>query len=599
MIHSQLSKFLYYRRFKRNQRLFADFFERYQRLYIQQGQKDHRIETSLDALLIRGPCQSKSPELRADIDYLKSKLNRGWQGYAREIFLTLLLAAFILIFVRQMAFEHQEIPTGSMRPTFLEHDHVVVRKTAFGINNPFSSHPLALNSHLLQRGDIITLTSEGLSLANNDMLYFGLFPGKKRFVKRLVAKPADHVWFYAGKLWIAQEGSDKVIKSDQFMPVNREFIPFHNFFGHLRWSTQEDLEALLFNRKMMVAKKSSWNRWTPQSLTSGQQSLPWGVQNYGMVRLLTRDQLTYSSVEATGVEEQPYYLEIAHHPTVLPTVVTFRDSTSPFYVHRSLLPLSYEHIERLKDSLYTARFCVKESKAFKYSYDGAVSSEGVSLAGVENGIYEFESGKAYQIGSFAQRSLLDKNHALYSPQLLPTLFNCGLAWSPKLLSQKTSAPLMPHRYIYYDEGSLKLMGQHLMAPTDPLLISFIEREKHLNQLASFYPTFIDSGAPSREKILKEGLVLGPQEAMALGDNHADSGDSRDFGLIPIHNIQGTTAWRFWPLSSWQQGLAQRHCPLNLYDFLVWGAIFAIAYGWSLYISTRFNKAHTLWRLYKK
>lgn len=42
----------------------------------------------------------------------------------------------------------------------------------------------------------------------------------------------------------------------------------------------------------------------------------------------------------------------------------------------------------------------------------------------------------------------------------------------------------------------------------------------------------------------------PLEPMfiVLGDNPANSVDSREFGRVPLHRIRGRVAWRYWPLS---------------------------------------------------
>jgi signal peptidase I len=38
--------------------------------------------------------------------------------------------------------------------------------------------------------------------------------------------------------------------------------------------------------------------------------------------------------------------------------------------------------------------------------------------------------------------------------------------------------------------------------------------------------------------------------VVLGDNPAESRDSRSFGRLPRHRFRGRVAWRYWPLSRW-------------------------------------------------
>lgn len=46
------------------------------------------------------------------------------------------------------------------------------------------------------------------------------------------------------------------------------------------------------------------------------------------------------------------------------------------------------------------------------------------------------------------------------------------------------------------------------------------------------------------------VPAGPLEHsfVVLGDNPAQSNDSRAFGRIPAHRVRGRVAWRYWPLS---------------------------------------------------
>lgn len=52
-----------------------------------------------------------------------------------------------------------------------------------------------------------------------------------------------------------------------------------------------------------------------------------------------------------------------------------------------------------------------------------------------------------------------------------------------------------------------------------------------------------SSALSTDSPLEPAFVV-------LGDNAAQSLDSRDFGRLPRHRIRGRVLWRYWPLSEW-------------------------------------------------
>ena len=73
-----------------------------------------------------------------------------------------------------------------------------------------------------------------------------------------------------------------------------------------------------------------------------------------------------------------------------------------------------------------------------------------------------------------------------------------------------------------------------------------------------------NGEKLEEEYLQDGVVTDMQNGMnqgyytnftvpencvfALGDNRAGSKDCRSFGCIPLEKIEGTVAFRFWPLS---------------------------------------------------
>lgn len=108
--------------------------------------------------------------------------------HIREFTVAIILALIIAAVVRQMWFELYEIPSGSMRPTFRESDRVLVFKDTFCINKLFETDHFYFEPKYVERGSITVLTGDKLDLPDVDTVYFGLFPGKRRYVKRCVAK---------------------------------------------------------------------------------------------------------------------------------------------------------------------------------------------------------------------------------------------------------------------------------------------------------------------------------------------------------------------------------------------------------------------------
>jgi signal peptidase I len=110
-------------------------------------------------------------------------IRRKIKEWIESIIIAFLLAMVIRSFVVQ-AFK---IPTGSMRPTLLEGDLILVNKFIYGARVPFTDARLPALAEP-QRGDIIVF----------------IFPGdrKKDFIKRLVGLPGDAVEIKRGTIYI-------------------------------------------------------------------------------------------------------------------------------------------------------------------------------------------------------------------------------------------------------------------------------------------------------------------------------------------------------------------------------------------------------------
>lgn len=551
--------------------------------------QDPMLNRELDALekIAKGESEKAKDVFKILSTRLK-KTPRTFKGTLKELVTILFLGFLILVLNRQMVFEHQQIPTGSMRPTFFEMDRLIVSKTAFGINNPFNYKPLFMDTNLFQRGQIVTFTSEDLALSDQDVQYFGFFPGKKRLVKRLMAKGSDRVYFYGGHIWIV-DSDDKLHVSSTFLEKPHDYVPFHHFFGHLEQDKRGNITSKHFQKTVFELEKGAWNLWKNANPSKSIQ--PWGIHNYAMARLLTKNQAQTIVQSTPKVLQEPYYLDIAHHAKTTPSALSYRDAASPFYVHRCLLPLTSEHLNVLRSHLYTARFRVKDQKAYRYDFERFMTGPGVLLHGVPDGLYEFYYGTAYSISEGGQRTPLEKSHPLYHESLVPSLFNCGVDWSNIYQFKESVSCLMPFRYVYFDNGSLKCLDQVIMQRDDPTLTQFIQDELHASELtAQLYPAFIDEGLPTKEKIKLEGLCLGPQEVMLLGDNHAGSGDSRDFGLATYDHLQGSPLWRFWPLSSLKTGIDSPHRGINRYDAIIWGFLALLCLMFDRWRQWRFERA---------
>ncbi|WP_194847200.1 signal peptidase I [Candidatus Neptunochlamydia vexilliferae] len=515
----------------------------------------------------------------------------------RDFIVGLVFALLVAVAIRTMWFELYEIPTGSMRPTFQEGDRLIVSKTNFGINVPLRRGHFEFDPNLALRCGTMVFTGAGVDIADVDTLYFYLFPGKKQFVKRLMGKPGDTLYFYGGQIYGIDANGNDITKD-----LNPEFlsqidhVPYIHLNGKMVMGTKE---VTLKQMNQAVAKLSV----SPTNKVAGELLPPykgdfedyyqlWGFEDYGIARLLTKQEvLRFTDTPIKQLEDAPLYMEIVHHPSVkYPQIQrTGRGYLSPRVgTTSSLLPLTKAHLKTLMDNLYTARFIVKDSKASRYG--SPYKGEEPKLTGVPDGTYEFYYGTAYQIHFGGVRKALSKDHPLYqfTPERTQLFYNLGIEFHNFFAPRMKGQSLLPSRYVYYRYGDLYAMGAPLMKKEDPTLLSFIHDEYLRQQNAPTYRPhfpFEDPGPPLTKEgkinvpfMKQRGITLPAKKYMALGDNYAMSGDSRDFGFVPESNIRGAPDFIFWPPGPRLGPPLQAHYPFfNLPRTFVW-ILAAIGFG---------------------
>jgi signal peptidase I len=103
--------------------------------------------------------------------------------YAKSFF-PVLLAVMLL---RSFLYEPFRIPSGSMMPTLLVGDFILVNKYEYGIRLPVT-HTEITNGSELKRGDVVVFR-----FPNDESL---------DFIKRVVGLPGDHISYYNRRLMI-------------------------------------------------------------------------------------------------------------------------------------------------------------------------------------------------------------------------------------------------------------------------------------------------------------------------------------------------------------------------------------------------------------
>lgn len=138
------------------------------------------------------------------------KATPNLKGTWNQAILTFLFPILLVMGVRWALFEPFVIPSGSMIPNLLIHDHILVKKFAYGLHFPFSDKWLVQWS-TPQRGDIVVFKYP----ENPDVYY----------IKRLIGLPGDRIEVRAGRITV----NDKPFEMASYegpLVNNKEFYYF-------------------------------------------------------------------------------------------------------------------------------------------------------------------------------------------------------------------------------------------------------------------------------------------------------------------------------------------------------------------------------------
>lgn len=577
--------------------------------------------------------------------FIKTRFPKKLWDHFKELIYALLFAVVVAFFIRQFWFELYEVPTGSMRPTVKELDRLVVSKTTFGIHIPFCKKLLFYKPEYIKRAGTIIFTVAGMDVADSETIYFYLFPGKKRFVKRTVSKPGDILYFYGGRIYgvdkegkpiseladesfLREAGIEKIGhipyismngKNSVSSPLRRgyfEATQIHQMnqpVAKLSYEKNGDFKGLFFNGEDWLKDQPALLK-KPHTAPVSYSDI-WGIGNYAMARLLTRQELD-KLYDIKSIEKGILYLELRHTPNLsYPLPEMRQDETGKIHPmitpYVAFIPLQELHLKRIQKSLTTSRFYVQNGRVSRYdgmSHNHHYSEFDPLFPGVPDGTYEFFNGKGYKVHFGGITSALPENHPLYnlSPENIQKLFNLGIGFYTLFSPIARNQPFEPQRFAYYREGDLYLMDAPILKSDDPTLSNFVNEELEKQDRSSEetpYIAFVDHGPPLKEDgsididfIRAFGLKVPEDKVMALGDNYAMSADSRDFGFVPVHNLRGAASFTFWPPGSRMGPLAQP--PYRWFTFpnlLIWSVVVIIAGSCLFYIYRRNQKPYFIKR----
>ena len=496
----------------------------------------------LEALINEGKRQEATLLARKLEAYSKTHYPKSWFKRLFDFSLALGVALIAATVIRQMWFELYEIPTGSMRPTFREKDHLSVSKTPYGINIPLETEHFCFYPCHVQRGSVVIFSGDGLDIPDIDTNFLYIFPYTKRFVKRMIGKPGDILYFYGGSIQgIDKEGQPIESFNHPEWMQKLEYIPFLSFEGKMSSPRKGQVYFKQMNREIARLSLNAFGELQGEFF-NGQN---WAKDQPSRAKEAHTSPVTFSELWGMGnyatsrisMKEGKPFLELSHHPSLSKLTDRYDLSFSP---EKSTLPLDEASLNRIMDNMYSARFVVKNGKATRYAYGGEhFDSNNPSFEDVADGTYELYYGKGYKVVFGGTLIELPPDHPLLkrTTQNIVKLYNLGIDFNTKQV---------PSRYAYFRDGDLFVLGAPLFKKEDPTLIQFVESELKKSQTSNWLP-FVDAKPPNTAEFYRAfGLKVPDRHYLVLGDNHAMSGDSRVFGFVPEANLQGAPSLILWP-----------------------------------------------------
>jgi len=521
--------------------------------------------------------------------YLDLKGARKWIHF----FYTTTIALIAALIIRQMWFELYKVPTGSMRPTIKELDHLTVSKLNFSLNVPFKPKHFYFDPHLVKRSSICVFTSENMDVSDSDTKYFWIIPGKKLLVKRLIAKPGDLLYFYGGKIYGLDKNDNDI--TQELNPSNIEnidHIPFIQWYGDKEAAYDQNGGLIYHMNAPYVSfnNKGDFQFAVPQDMRDGMpdqitnMSQLWGLDNYATARILNNQTKKKLYPQDNSTSSKGLYLEFKHH--LQPSLGNAFSQSPPLSLQTSILPLDDRLSKKLFESLYTARFEVKNGTLRRYGSMTSFNSKQLpKLHHIPDGTYEFYYGIAYKVNFGGVLTKCAPTHPIYrfSSTALEIFFNLGIEFNNYFVPGQYEG-WAPPRYGYFRDEDLYVMGLPFLTKTDPALINFVTQQSQKKY------GFIDQGSPlnqegiiDKDKMKSLGLKIPEKMYFVLGDNHAQSADSRVFGFVPEENLKGSPDIIFWPPGSRWGHLPQAASMLiTLPRAIIWSLAWVLGIVWYRY-----------------
>ena len=149
------------------------------------------------------------------------------KSVAREYGEAMLIALLLAVFIRTFFIQAYKIPSGSMEPTLLIGDHILVNKIVFGLRMPDSI--LGLQIPGLPYGQYLFHLEP---VHRGDVVVFVFPPDRtKDFIKRVIAIAGDTIEVRNGEVWLNGQKMDDPHAHFEATPQERSPTSPRDNFG--------------------------------------------------------------------------------------------------------------------------------------------------------------------------------------------------------------------------------------------------------------------------------------------------------------------------------------------------------------------------------
>ncbi|CRK85721.1 Signal peptidase I [Candidatus Providencia siddallii] len=157
-----------------------------------------------------------------------NNLKNNYSNLIKETLISIFPVLGIVFIIRSFIYEPYQIPSGSMMPTLLTGDFILVEKFAYGIKNPFTQTTL-IKTNKPKRGDIAVFKYPKNTNIN--------------FVKRIIGLPNDKIIYNSTTKELTIYKNYINSKTTEELPI--KYTPL----SLSKWAIFFDINSLVNNKK--------------------------------------------------------------------------------------------------------------------------------------------------------------------------------------------------------------------------------------------------------------------------------------------------------------------------------------------------------------